>query len=192
MGSAGRHSKGRKDLADTSTGRADTLEGNVVRIADRVAYINHDIDDAIRAGVIEPADLPRSQMESLGSTHSERIATMVIDIVTTSDGRPTVEMSAGIGEATDQLKEFLFDRVYWNTATGNQDLRKAQHVIVALFRLYMEQPERMNGNSSLLNLSVPDRAQRICDFIAGMTDRYAVTCFDRNFVPKSMRGIHFF
>src|SRR5438552_1288743 len=82
------HSKGRKDLTDPSTGRAATLEGKAVRIADRVAYINHDIDDALRAGVLLPADLPRAQMESLGQTHSERIATMVIDIVTASDGKP--------------------------------------------------------------------------------------------------------
>jgi len=182
------HSKGRKDLSDTSAERAATLEGKAVRIADRVAYINHDIDDAIRAGVLKPEDLPRAQIESLGSTHSERIARMVIDIVTTSDGKPVMEMSPEISEATDFLKEFLFERVYWNASTGNQDLRKAQHVIHALFRLYMEQPERMNGNAALLSLSVEARAERVCDFIAGMTDRYAVTCFDRHFVPKSMRS----
>lgn len=186
-----RHSKGRKDLSDTSSVRAATLEGLAVRIADRVAYINHDIDDALRAGVLRPADLPREQMDALGQTHSERIATMVIDIVQTSEGRPVVEMSPPVQEATDRLKEFLFEHVYWNAATGNQDLRKAQHVIVALFRLYMEQPERMNGSGHLRELSLAERAQRVCDFIAGMTDRYAVTCFDRHFVPKSMRGAHF-
>ena len=86
---------------------------------------------------------------------------------------PLVEMSPAIRAATDSLKEFLFERVYWNAATGNQDLRKAQHVILALFRLYMEQPEKMNGNAALRHLPESDRAQRVCDFIAGMTDRYA-------------------
>jgi dGTPase len=184
-----RHSKGRKDLTDTSAERAATLEGKVVRIADRVAYINHDIDDALRAGVIQTADLPREQMEALGQTHSERISRMVIDIVEHSDGKAIVEMSPPIASATDLLKEFLFERVYWNASTGNQDLRKAQHVIYALFRLYMDQPERMNGNAALRQQPVEARAQKVCDFIAGMTDRYAVTCFDHNFVPKSMRGI---
>ena len=183
-----RHSKGRKDLSDTSTERAATLEGKVVRIADRVAYINHDIDDALRAGVLKPMDLPRVQMQELGHTHSERITCMVVDIVTTSDGKPVVEMSAAIAAATDSLKEFLFEHVYWNASTGNQDLRKSQHVIHALFRLYMEQPEKMNGNAHLRDAAIEDRAQYVCDYIAGMTDRYAVSCFDRHFVPKSMRG----
>lgn len=184
------HSKGRKDLTDASGEQAATLEGRAVRIADRVAYINHDIDDAIRAGVLKPADLPRNEMNALGRSHSERIATMVLDIVETSDGRALVEMSPAIRAATDSLKEFLFERVYWNAATGNQDLRKAQHVILALFRLYMEQPEKMSGNASLRHLPKSERAQRVCDFIAGMTDRYAVTCFDRNFVPKSMQAAY--
>jgi dGTPase len=185
-----RHSKGRKDLTDTSTERAATLEGKTVRIADRVAYINHDIDDALRAEVLHPGDLPREQMEALGHSHSERITTMVTDIVQHSDGKPIVEMSPAVSAATDTLKEFLFEHVYWNAATGNQDLRKSQHVIRALFHLYMEQPERMSGNAALRALSVPERAQRVCDFIAGMTDRYAVACFVRHFVPRS-RGAEF-
>lgn len=182
------HSKGSKNLSDVSTQRASTLEGKAVRIADRVAYINHDIDDAIRAGVLRRRDLPAEHLESLGHTHSERIATMVIDIVTYSEGKPMVEMSSGITSMTDQLKDFLFEHVYWNAATGNQDLRKAQHVIHALFRLYMEQPESMTGNLTLRELPTEELAQRVCDYIAGMTDRYAVTCFDRHFVPKSMRA----
>ena len=184
------HSKGRKDLSDTTTERAATLEGRAVRIADRVAYINHDIDDSIRAGVLRPQDLPREQMESLGHSHSERISRMVVDIVEYSENSDTVDMSPPVRAATDTLKEFLFERVYWNAATGNQDLRKSQHVIVALFRLYMEQPEQMNGNAALRELSPEDRAERVCDYIAGMTDRYAVSCFDRHFVPKSMRAAY--
>ena len=182
-----RHSKGRKDLADESEERAVTLEGQAVRIADRIAYINHDIDDALRAGVLAPADLPTRQLEALGRSHSERISTMVQDVVTTSSGQAIVQMSAAVQTATDELKEFLFERVYWNASTGNQDLRKAQHVIRALFRLYMEQPERMFGNSNLTGSPPGDRAQAVCDFIAGMTDRYAVASFDRQFVPKGMR-----
>ena len=185
------HSKGRKDLSDTSTERAATLEGRAVRIADRVAYINHDIDDAIRAGVLQPSDLPREQIDLLGRTHSERISTMVLDIVQTSEGRPSVEMSPTISVATDFLKEFLFERVYWNASTGNQDLRKSQHVIRALFQLYMEQPERMTENAALRELTIKDRAQIVCDYIAGMTDRYAVACFDRHFVPKGVRGLRY-
>ena len=183
------HSKGRADLSDETTPRASTLEGKVVRLADRVAYINHDIDDAIRAGVLHPRDLPVAQMTLLGNTHSERIATMVIDIVENSEDNPQVEMSPPIQRATDALKEFMFERVYWNAATGNGDLRKAQHVIRALFHLFMESPEKMTGNETLCDLNTEDRALRVCDFIAGMTDRYAVTRFDHHFVPKSIRAI---
>lgn len=185
------HSKGRKDLSDTSAERAATLEGKAVRIADRVAYINHDIDDAIRAGVLQPSDLPREQIDLLGRTHSERISTMVLDIVQSSEGNPSVEMSPPISAATDFLKEFLFERVYWNASTGNQDLRKSQHVIRALFRLYMEQPESMTGNAALRDLKIEYLAQIVCDYIAGMTDRYAVACFDRHFVPKGVRGLRY-
>ncbi len=187
-----RHSKGRKNLTDTTAELAATLEGKVVRIADRVAYIKPDIDDAFRAGVLRRSDLPREQMASLGHTHSERIATMVQDIVQFSDDLQQVEMSPPIAAATDALKEFLFEHVYWNASTGNQDLRKSQHVIKALFCLYMEQPEQMSGQSGLLEWSVKARAQKVCDFIAGMTDRYAVACFDRHFVPKGVRGINSF
>lgn len=183
-----RHSKGSADLTEAGREIAATLEGQTVRIADRVAYINHDIDDALRAGVIRVADLPHEELNALGRTHSERIARMVIDIVEQSDGRPAVEMSPTIASATDRLKDFMFARVYWNAATGNQDLRKAQHVIRYLFHLYMESPELMNGWGSLRSASVADRAQHTCDFIAGMTDRYAVSRFKRHFVPKSMRG----
>ncbi len=183
-----RHSKGRKDLTDTSMELAVTLEGQSVRIADRVAYINHDIDDALRAGVIRPEDLPRRQMETLGPSHSERISRMVLDIFETSEGRPVVEMSEPIARATEELKEFMFERVYWNASTGNQDLRKSQHVLRALFTLFMEQPEKMNGNRHLREVSTETRALQVCDYVAGMTDRYAVACFDRHFVPKSMRS----
>lgn len=186
-----RHSKGRKDLNDTSAERAQTLEGKVVRIADRVAYINHDIDDAVRAGVIRPKDLPRTELEALGHTHSERITNMVIDIVEYSTGRPEVEMSPPVAEATDRLKEFMFERVYWNAATGNQDLRKSQHVIRFLFRLYMEQPELMHGNKTLRDATLEHRAEAVCDYIAGMTDRYAIARFTGHFVPRGMRPSDF-
>ncbi len=181
------HSKGRKDLTDKTAERASTLEGLVVRIADRVAYINHDIDDAIRAGVLKPSDLPEEQMRTLGNSHSDRISRMVVDIVEYSDDKPIVEMSCKVREATDRLKEFLFEHVYFNALTGNNDLRKSQHVIHALFQLYMEYPDRMNGDTAIQDLAVPERAQKVCDFIAGMTDRYAVACFDRHFVPKGLR-----
>ena len=153
VGSARRHrpAQQRPQRSDRHhDGTRRTLEGKAVRIADRVAYINHDIDDALRAGVHQArTTCPAKRWRRWAHSHSERIANMVIDIVMYSDGKPLVEMSPPIAAATDRLKEFMFERVYWNAATGNQDLRKSQHVIRFLFRLYMEQPELMNGNAAL-------------------------------------------
>ncbi len=176
------HSKGTADLADAAE-VSSTLEGQVVRIADRIAYINHDIDDAIRAGIIAYSDLPVSEMEYFGNSHSMRIAHMVADVVRSSEGKPLVEMSPIMITRMDILKNFMFERVYWSAASENQDFRKAQHVLRALFRLYMEQPEKMNGREVLADLSTEGNAQIVCDFIAGMTDRYAISCFEREFIP---------
>jgi dGTPase len=178
------HSKGRKDLADTSTQRASTLEGKAMRIADRVAYINHDIDDAIRAGILKESDLPADCISLLGDTHSERIATMVIDVVNFSDGKEDLDMSPAVSAATDRLKEFLFERVYWNPNVGTTELAKAQRVVRDLFQLYMQHPDRMQGRHDLCDLDVPARAQAVSDYLAGMTDRYAVSRFVRHFLPK--------
>jgi dGTPase len=178
------HSKGRADLSDTTAERASTLEGKAMRIADRVAYINHDIDDAIRAGILQSSDLPQDCVALLGRTHSERITTMVIDIVEFSDGRDDLDMSPAVSAATDHLKEFLFERVYWNPNVGSTELAKAQRVVRDLFHLYMAEPERMQGRTELREVDVPSRAQAVCDYLAGMTDRYAVSRFVRHFLPK--------
>ncbi len=183
------HSKGRKDLSDTSTERASTLEGKVVRIADRIAYINHDIDDSVRARILKWRDLPKEPLKLLGKTHSDRISTMVMDVVTTSDGQPIVTMSPTIEQATDSLKEFLFERVYCNPELMLLHERdKARHVIRSLFQYYMEFPADMTGETALQNADTEARAVAVCDYIAGMTDRYAVSCFYRHFVPKNMRS----
>jgi dGTPase len=181
------HSKGRRDLADASRARAATPEGQAMRIADRVAYVNHDIDDAIRAGLISAADLPAAEVRLLGDTHSARIATMVIDIVEHSAAGPTVDMSPDVAAATDRLKEFLFERVYWNRRLVGSELAKAQRVIQDLFAYYMGQPEAMAGSRVPSDAGTAERAQVVCDYIAGMTDRYAVARFARHFLPKGIR-----
>ncbi|MCX6382743.1 MAG: deoxyguanosinetriphosphate triphosphohydrolase [Armatimonadetes bacterium] len=183
------HSKGRKDLTDTSSERASTLEGKVVRIADRIAYINHDIDDSVRARVLKWRDLPKEPLKLLGKTHSDRISTMVMDVVATSDGKPTVEMSPAIAEATDNLKDFMFERVYCNPELALLHERdKARHIIRSLFQHYMVRPVDMTGDDALIEVSTEERAVAVCDYIAGMTDRYAVSCFYNHFVPRNMRS----
>lgn len=183
------HSKGRKDLTDSGSELASTLEGKIVRIADRVAYVNHDIDDSVRAGLLRWHDLPKEPLALLGKTHSDRIASMVLDVVQTSDGQPIVEMSEAVVQATDTLKNFLFERVYCNPELDHlHERHKARHVIRTLFQFYMENPERMTGDRSLRSLDTVALGERVCDYIAGMTDRYAVSCFVRYFVPSNMRS----
>jgi dGTPase len=177
------HSKGRMDLADTSSQRASTLEGKAMRIADRVAYINHDIDDAVRAGLLKVDDIPRDCLDLLGTTHSERIATMVIDIVEFCDGREDVDMSPSISAATDRLKEFLFERVYHNPGVRSGELAKAKRIVRDLFRAYMDDPALMQGKQELRETAVPARAQAVSDYLAGMTDRYALSRFAAQFLP---------
>jgi len=176
------HSKGRSNLADPSRRHASTLEGEVVRIADRVAYINHDIDDAIAAGILKAADLPDDCVRLLGNTHSRRISTMVIDIVTTSDGKHEVSMSSEISAATDCLKDYLFQNVYTNPHVRMDEITKAARVVRELFAYYMDHPA---DEPTSLPYDERARAQTICDFIAGMTDRFAITQYKQLFLPDA-------
>lgn len=180
------HSKGMADLNDASAPRATTLEGQVVRIADRVAYVNHDIDDAIRAGMIRSDEIPAGPSRLLGSSHSARIAAMVVDIVENSAGKPVVTMSPDVSAATDELKRFLWDRVYLRERDENADLAKAQRLVRDLFAFYMDHPEEMPAPFAHAGPDTRERAQAVCDYIAGMTDRYAVSRYERHFIPRGL------
>lgn len=190
------HSKGMADLDDRSTPRATTLEGQVVRIADRIAYVNHDIDDAIRAGMIRATDLPEAGAR-IGRSHSERIAAMVVDVVEYSRGIAEaadapgetleISMSPEVSAATDTLKRFLYERVYRVERDRNAELAKAQRLIGDLFDYYMSNPREMTEPYHTAGDDTGARAQAVCDYIAGMTDRYAVSRFERHFVPRGMR-----
>ncbi|MCX6344354.1 MAG: deoxyguanosinetriphosphate triphosphohydrolase [Armatimonadetes bacterium] len=171
------HSKGRADLSNDSEGPA-TLEGKVVKISDRVAYINHDIDDAIRAGIITEDDLPLEAVDVLGRSHSARIGAMVTNIIECSRELDNIEMTDKFRIATDHLKEYLFAEIYGRDITGIIELRQAGEMLKELFRYYMDHPEEIPDIASDIpvegNLScVTARARRVCDYISGMTDRFA-------------------
>jgi len=175
------HSKGSKDTRLEGEG---TLEARTVRIADRIAYINHDIDDAIRAGVIGGSDLPAECVQLLGERQSRRIATMVVDLVENSQGKPGLSMSPKVLAAMDRLKDFLFERVYGPSAEGPraEELRKAEHLVKELFRFYMSHPNELEERRP--EVETPEAwARVVCDFIAGMTDRYAERKYAENFMP---------
>ncbi len=168
------HSKGNADLSLDTRGPS-TLEGKVVKISDRIAYINHDIDDAVRAGIIAEHDLPEEAVSVVGRAHSERIGAMVMDVIGVGgwelgvrEGKPVIGMSEPFRKATDRLKDFLFAVVYGKDVKGIAELRLAGDCLKKLFRFYMADEAWEPGIRE-----TAARAQAVCDFISGMTDRYA-------------------
>ena len=177
------HSKGSDDIDLDDINGNGTIEGRVVRIADRIAYINHDIDDAIRAGVLTESGLPAECVSVLGGSHSKRIAAMVIDLVENSREKPYLGMSSRVLTAMNELKDFLFERVYGPAAAGPriEELRKAELLVKKLFRFFMDHPDMLPEwqLSDVENLE--GKARAVCDFIAGMTDRYAQRLYAEHF-----------
>ncbi|NPV58827.1 MAG: deoxyguanosinetriphosphate triphosphohydrolase [Actinobacteria bacterium] len=161
-----------------------TLEGRVVRIADRIAYVNHDIDDAIRAGILVESDLPRSTVEVLGTRHNQRIDTLVRDMVEESRGVDDIRLSSVVASALDELRDFLFERVYIGSVAKEEE-DKAITVLRALFGFYLEHPEEMPEE---YRSGEDDIRVRVCDYVAGMTDRYAMRKYHEHFLPRVWVG----
>ena len=163
--------------------RPETLEGRVVAVADRIAYVNHDIDDAIRAGLLEEDDLPASTHALLGPDHSSRIQTLVLDMVETSSGADDVGMSEPVWEAMMELRKFLFDRVYTSPMVM-AEVQKGSHLLAELFDYYVEHPEEVPEEYHLI--SEGDNLRAVTDYIAGMTDRFAKNRYQQLFIPQSI------
>ncbi len=170
---------------------AATPEGQLIKFADRIAYINHDIDDAIRAGILRAEDLPRELTDVLGDTHSRRINTMVTSLLTASADSATIAMTPDVQKATDTLRKFLFEHVYYNPVAKAEE-QKSRDLVCTLFDFYVKNPDRL-----------PDRYRRrvgtdegetvergVADFISGMTDRYAIETYTELHVPRVWRGLH--
>lgn len=158
-----------------------TLEGRIVRYSDRIAYINHDIDDAIRAGMLSESDLPENLAEILGRSHGTRIDTLIRDVVTASQGKDCVIMSERVGDAMNELRSFLFAHLYARSIDAEQE-KKARFVITHLFHYYRENTNEMPQEYRQL-IASSGCEQAVCDYIAGMTDRYALSTFSRLYMP---------
>jgi dGTPase len=180
-----RHSKGKHGVpvGASPEHRASTVEGQIARVADIIAYVNHDIDDAIRAGVLEESDLPAAAVELLGTTSSQRINSMVTDAVvrTLDGGLAEVRMSAEVLAATLELRGFLFEAVYENPR-ATAEFEKAAGILGGLWEKVHLRPDPYLDRATIDTEGI-DMAAR--DFLAGMTDRYAVALFEELFVPKS-------
>jgi len=157
-----------------------TLEGRIVRVIDRVAYINHDIDDALRAGLLLEADLPAQPIAVLGTSGSQRIDALVHDMVEQSERAGDIVQGPEAGPAMSALREFMFDRVYLGPAVRDEH-QKISGVVRRLFEHYVEHPELMPGGSH----DAGDLAQRVTDYLAGMTDRYCIREFTELEVPQA-------
>lgn len=159
-----------------------SLEAWCVRRADRIAYINHDIDDAVRGEILKLSDLPADCLRTLGNTHGERINTMITDIIVNFQKTQRVEMSPEVAQASEKLRDFLFERVYfdgWRT----EEASRCDFALTALFEYYDKHPEQMPGEY----IAVADAQgtpRAVCDFLAGMTDGYAIDLFGERFVPR--------
>ncbi len=172
-----KHSKNRHDIQGYIFDPPSTLEAQICRLADSVAYINHDIGDAIRAGLMGESDLPQSAIAVLGKSNSERINTMVCDIVDQSwaatglveGGTPVISMSPEILEVANSLRQFLFENVY-EVQTAKLETEKARQVLRFLYRYFIDNPDRLSGEYS----SGDDVERGVVDYIAGMTDNYAL------------------
>ena len=157
-----------------------TLEAQIVRFADRIAYINHDVDDALRAEVLRFDELPRSAIDILGHTHPSRINRLVGDLVEASEGRPEIGLSEDVFRALDEVRAFMFDRVYLrDSARAEQD--RAISLVRSLFSYYLEHPDEVPEE---YHRAPGDLPTRIADYIAGMTDRYALRAYEQLFLPQ--------
>lgn len=165
---------------------ASTLEGTVVKLADRIAYINHDIDDACRAGIMSVDDIPSDILCTLGRGHGERINRMVTSVIDSSTGKPYIQMDSETADATMRLRGFLFENVYSNPIAKGEET-KAQELLIKLFEYYVKNPDRM-PELYRKNMKSEPVGRCVCDFVSGMTDRYAIETYTSIFVPNVWRG----
>lgn len=165
---------------------AATLEGRIVKIADRIAYINSDIDDAIRGDILSLSDIPADLLKVLGTGYSERINNMVLSVVEGSSDKNEIKMTEPMGEATERLRAFLTERVYVNSAAKVEE-HKAKDLLVSLYGYYTERPDELPPLYRKIAEEDGIRTS-VADFISCMTDRYAVDLFRRLFIPDVWRG----
>lgn len=169
-------------LEHKSSGHPSTLEGVAVSLADRIAYINHDIEDAVRGGFIRETDLPKGPIETLGRDTSERINTAITDIVKNSAEKPQVRMSEEIEKASNELRAFMFEAVYTRANKNIQD--RAERMLTQMYDYFLKHTDEMP--SLYRQVAGRDGAERaVCDYISSMTDRYAIGLFEDIFIPKN-------
>lgn len=171
-------------LNHRTSGKPATFEGKIVQLSDKIAYINHDIDDAIRAGVLTPDSIPKEIVEVVGDTSSKRINAMIKDTIINSLENQDIVMSRTMSETVQKLRSFLFKTVYLSER-ALREKKKVENVITALYNYYKENPSHMHGEFVKLIEEGEDLEQVVCDFTACMTDRFAIRRYKELFIPTS-------
>jgi len=172
-------------LNHTGDDMASTLEGVIVKFADRIAYINHDIDDACRAGILRMEDIPKDIRDVLGDGHGHRINRMVSAVIEGSANSDRIAMTAEVGEATSALRRFLFEHVYYNPVAKSEE-KRAMELLARLYEHFVRYPEKM-PELYRRNMKDDPVERCVCDYIASMTDRYAIDLYKELFIPSVWR-----
>ncbi len=168
-------------LKHKKTLEPETLEGMAVRVSDMIAYVNHDIDDAMRANII--SEIPSEFLDAFGSTHGDRINTMITDVVSNSDGKSGIYMSENMQAKFEKLRQFMFENVYFGSEAKREE-GKAEHLLRLMFEHFYKNPADMNRDEQLEKYGL---VQTVTDYIAGMTDRYAVRVFEEIYIPEGWK-----
>ncbi|MDD6844868.1 MAG: deoxyguanosinetriphosphate triphosphohydrolase [Clostridia bacterium] len=170
-----------------TSGKPATLEGNVVRLSDKIAYINHDIDDAIRAGIFAENDIPKIYTSILGNSTKERLNTLINDIIVSSRDKDGIYMSQEIGDAMNSLRQYMFSNLYTNPTAKSEEV-KAYKLITELYNYYVANVDALPDNFKQFIDEGEELERVVCDYISGMTDQYCVSKFNEIYVPKSWKG----
>ncbi len=170
-------------LHHTGDGSAHTIEGRLIKYADQIAYINHDIDDAVRAKIIKEDDIPKDITQILGKTHAERINTLVRDIIESSMGKDDIHMTREVEEKMQKLRTFMFENVYVGSSAKEEE-GKVNGIMEGIFSYFMNNPDKMPENMRE-TLEKEGTEHAVCDYIAGMSDRFAIYTYNNLYVPKS-------
>ena len=172
-------------LNHRTSGHPSTLEGQIVRFCDKIAYINHDIDDAERAGILSEEDIPKTYREILGGSTRDRLNTLIHDVIYSSLDRADIRMSPGIEEAMMELRKFMFDHVYLNSVAKTEE-GKVGRMITMLYQYYEKHVDEMPQEYiDLIKKKGQPEPRVVCDYISGMTDQYSISKFQELFVPQS-------
>ena len=175
-------------LNHRTSGNPSTLEGKAVRLSDKIAYINHDIDDGIRAGILKESDIPSEYTDVLGNSTKERLNTMISDIKINSIGKNDLVMSEPVRKAMTELRKFMFESLYLNP-TAKSEEAKADKLITELYRYYVANTDKLPDTYKRFITEFDERPEQVvCDYIAGMSDQYSISKFQEIFVPKAWKG----